>query len=172
MHNTFLGMAKSKKIFYTMGQVSEMFDLAPSTIRFWEKRFAILHPRKNAKGNRLFAVEDVENLKMIYHLTKEKRMTLDGAEKFMMQRRLAAKGEMSVVEVLQKIRSTLVEIRQEIESVERPSENQIIVHSEQVELLADTEEPQAATMEAQEVESEVQEVAEELKPRYIELTLF
>lgn len=172
MHNTFSGMAKSKKIYYTMGQVSEMFDLAPSTIRFWEKRFAILHPRKNAKGNRLFAVDDVENLKMIYHLTKEKRMTLDGAEKFLMQRRLATKGEMSVVEVLQKIRSTLVEIRQEIESVERPSEHQIIVHSEQVELLADAEEPQAVTEEHVADESEVQMVVTDEKPRYIELTLF
>ena len=71
---------KSRKIYYTMGEVSEMFDVNPSLIRFWEQKFDILKPDKNKKGNRLFTPKDVENLKLIYHLVKEKGMTLKGAQ--------------------------------------------------------------------------------------------
>ena len=60
----------SRKMFFSMGEVSEMFDVNPSLIRFWEKRFDVLKPHKNAKGNRMFTPEDVENLKLIYHLVK------------------------------------------------------------------------------------------------------
>lgn len=127
-------MAKSRRLYYTMGQVCEMFDLPSSTIRFWEKRFKILDPRKNAKGNRLFTPTDVENLKLIYHLTKEKKMTLSGAETYMMQRRTAAKGEMSMVEILQKIRATLVEIRQEIDTAEKAATDEIVIRSEQIDV--------------------------------------
>lgn len=101
-----------------MGQVCEMFDLPASTIRFWEQKFKILSPRKNAKGNRLFTPTDVENLKLIYHLTKEKKMTLDGAQQYITRRKTAVKSELTVVEILQRIKATLVEIRQEIESTE------------------------------------------------------
>lgn len=139
-------MAKSRRLYYTMGQVCEMFDLPASTIRFWEKRFKVLDPRKNAKGNRLFTPSDVENLKLIYHLTKEKKMTLSGAETFMMQRRAAAKGEMSMVEILQKIRSTLVEIRQEIETTEKSSQGAIVIRGEQI----DTELAPIASLEVAE----------------------
>ncbi len=111
-------MAKSRKIYYTMGQVCEMFDLPASTVRYWEQKFKILAPRKNAKGNRLFTPTDVENLKLIYHLTKEKKMTLSGAEEYITRRKTAARSELTVVEVLQRIKATLVEIRQEIESTE------------------------------------------------------
>ena len=71
---------KSKKIYYTMGEVSEMFDVNPSLIRFWEQKFDILKPDKNKKGNRLFTPADIENLKLIYHLVKENGMTLAGAQ--------------------------------------------------------------------------------------------
>ncbi len=132
-------MAKNRRLYYTMGQVCEMFDLPPSTIRFWEKRFKAIAPRKNAKGNRLFTPTDVENLKLIYHLVKEKKMTLSGAETYMMQRKAAAKGEMSMVEILQKIRATLVEIRQEIETAEQVHKEQddiqIVIKSEQIDEL-------------------------------------
>ena len=62
---------KSRKIYYTMGEVSEMFDVNPSLIRFWEQKFDILKPDKNKKGNRLFTPKDVENLKLIYHLVMQ-----------------------------------------------------------------------------------------------------
>lgn len=133
-------MAKSRRVYYTMGQICEMFDLPASTIRFWEKRFKVLAPRKNAKGNRLFTPSDVENLKVIYHLVKEKKMTLSGAETYMMQRKVAARGETTMVEILQRIRATLVEIRQELETAHqnehpKPNVKQVVIKSEQVDEL-------------------------------------
>ena len=111
----------AKKLFYSMGEVSEMFDVNPSLIRHWESKFEVLKPQKNKKGNRMFTPEDVENLKLIYHLVKERGMTLDGA-------RRALKGggmpgvarDMELLERLQSIRAQLVEVRNELkESAER-----------------------------------------------------
>ncbi|MDB5112797.1 MAG: MerR family transcriptional regulator, partial [Mucilaginibacter sp.] len=66
------------KMYYTMGEVSEMFDVNASLIRFYEKEFDVLKPKKNKKGNRLFTPEDVENLKIIFHLIRDKGYTLNG----------------------------------------------------------------------------------------------
>ena len=66
-----------------MGEVSEMFDVKPSLLRHWESKFDILRPHKNKKGNRMFTPEDVENLKLIYHLVKERGMTLNGAAQYL-----------------------------------------------------------------------------------------
>ena len=107
----------AKKLFYSMGEVSEMFDVNPSLIRHWESKFEVLKPQKNKKGNRMFTPEDVENLKLIYHLVKERGMTLDVA-------RRALKGGglpgVELLERLQSIRAQLVEVRNELkESAER-----------------------------------------------------
>ena len=64
-----------------MGEVAEMFDVNASLIRHWESKFDCIRPHKNKKGNRMFSPEDVEKLKQIYHLVKERGMTLDGANK-------------------------------------------------------------------------------------------
>lgn len=69
-----------EKLYYSIGEVAKAFDVNTSTLRFWEKEFPILKPKKNKKGNRYFTPKDIENLKMIYHLTKEKGYTLDGAK--------------------------------------------------------------------------------------------
>ena len=165
---------KGRRLYYTMGQVCELFDLPASTIRFWETRFSIIRPKKNAKGNRLFTPEDIENLKLIYHLTKEKKMTLAGAEKYMLQRKVAARGEMTVVELLQKIRSTLLEIRQELDTTEREEKNAVVVRGEQVETLDPTADEAPATYEepTYEAPAAAAPAPEEEKPRFIELTLF
>src|ERR1700744_2761459 len=68
------------KMYYTMGEVSEMFDVNASLLRFYEKEFDVLKPKKNKKGNRLFTPEDVENLKVIFHLIRDKGYTLNGAK--------------------------------------------------------------------------------------------
>ena len=102
-----------KKMFYSMGEVAEMFDVKPSLLRFWEGEFDILKPKRNKKGNRLFTPADVENLKVIYHLVKERGMTLEGAKRAMKRNRggssLAREAEL--LERLQKIRSALAEVR-------------------------------------------------------------
>lgn len=112
---------KPGKIYYSMGEVAEMFDVNSSLIRFWEQKFDILRPHKNKKGNRLFTPEDIENLKIIYHLVKEKGMTLAGAAQRIKQNRQGLERDMEVVERLQKIRSILMEIRQELKEENEPN---------------------------------------------------
>jgi len=105
---------KPEKLLYSMGEVTEMFDVKPSLIRFWEQRFDILKPKKNKKGNRLFTPADVKNLEIIYHLTKERGMTLAGVEKYLKNNRENAERETEIVRRLQTIRSLLMEIREEL----------------------------------------------------------
>lgn len=102
------------KIYYSMGEVAEMFDVKPSLIRFWEQKFDILKPHKNKKGNRMFTPEDVDNLKVIYHLVKEKGMTLLGAQKRIKDNKEGVRRDMEIVERLLNMKSILMEIRQEL----------------------------------------------------------
>jgi DNA-binding transcriptional MerR regulator len=67
------------KLYYSIGEIAKAFNVSTSLIRYWEQEFPILHPKKNKKGNRYFTPEDVKNLKIIYHLVKEKGYTSDGA---------------------------------------------------------------------------------------------
>ena len=109
----------AKKLFYSMGEVAEMFDVNASLIRHWETKFDILRPRKNKKGNRMFSPEDVENLKLIYHLVKERGMTLDGASRALKGKGLSEVArDMELLERLQAIRAQLVEVRNELKEPE------------------------------------------------------
>lgn len=108
-----------EKLFYTMGEVAEMFDVNQSLIRYWESQFRVLRPKRNKKGNRLFTPEDIRNLKLIYHLVKERGMTLEGAKKAL--RQAAADGaamnrDAELMERLQHIRSLLEEVREDLKS--------------------------------------------------------
>ena len=105
---------KKNKIYYSIGEVAEMFDVNTSLIRFWEKKFDIIKPHKNKKGNRMFTPKDVDNLKLIYHLVKERGMTLAGAQKRLKENKDGAVLDMDIVERLLNIRSMLVEIREEL----------------------------------------------------------
>ena len=99
----------AKKMFYSMGEVSEMFDVNPSLIRFWEQKFDILKPDKNKKGNRLFTPKDVENLKLIYHLVKEKGMTLKGAQMKLRENKAETETNFEVVKRLKAIKEELLQ---------------------------------------------------------------
>ena len=110
----------AEKLYYSMGEVAEMFDVRPSLLRHWESQFAVLRPKRNKKGNRLFTPQDVENLKLIYHLVKERGMTLDGARKALRSRR-ADKGvsrDTELMERLQRIRALLLEVREDLKADE------------------------------------------------------
>ena len=102
------------KLYYSIGEVARMFDVNASLIRFWEKEFEILQPRKNKKGNRLFTQEDLENLKIIYHLVKEKGYTLQGAKEHLKSSKGAESERQKVLDSLQKLRSFLVELKEEL----------------------------------------------------------
>lgn len=108
----------AEKIFYTMGEVAEMFDVNTSLLRHWESQFPILRPKRNKKGNRLFTPQDVEHLKMIYHLVKECGMTLDGARKVLRKEgaATAVERDTQLMEHLQRIRSLLVEVREDLKA--------------------------------------------------------
>ncbi len=106
---------EAKKMFYTMGELAEMFDVNTSLIRHWEGQFDIIKPQRNKKGNRLFTQQDVDNFKLIYHLVKERGMTLEGAKKAMKRGSVvsgsALERDVQIMERLQNLRSLLVEIR-------------------------------------------------------------
>lgn len=101
-----------------MGEVAEMFDVKPSLLRHWEAKFDILRPHKNKKGNRMFTPEDVENLKLIYHLVKERGMTLAGAAQYLKNGITdSMRRDMELLDRLQKIRAELVEVREQLKDV-------------------------------------------------------
>ncbi len=105
---------KIEKVFYTIGEVADLFGVNTSKIRFWENEFDILKPHKNNKGNRMFTPEDIENLKLINHLLKERGMTIKGAQKKLKENKEDTLQNFEVVSRLQEIRQMLVEIKDEL----------------------------------------------------------
>lgn len=103
---------KPEKLYYSIGEVSEMFNVNASLIRFWEKEFEIIKPKKNAKGNRLFTVKDIQNFKLIYHLVKEQKLTLDGARKKLKENKESINHDMNVIDRLKSIKQQLLDIKE------------------------------------------------------------
>lgn len=101
-----------EKQYYLIGEVADMLQLSPSLLRYWEKEFDILKPKKNAKGDRLFTRDDVENIKLIYHLVREKGYTLEGAKAQLKSNLGEAQKKLRMIEKLKKIRTFLVEIKE------------------------------------------------------------
>jgi DNA-binding transcriptional MerR regulator len=98
------------KQYYPIGEVATMFNVNISLIRFWEKEFDILQPRKNGKGDRLFRPEDIKNLKMIFFLLKEKKYTIEGAKTFLKKGKKATQG-LETVETLKNIKKMLIVLK-------------------------------------------------------------
>ena len=105
---------KVEKVYYTIGEASDMLDVPVSTVRFWENEFDILKPLKNKKGNRLFTQADMKNLKIIHHLLKNEGMTLSGVKKKMTEKWDEADYKFEVNESLLKIKNILLDIRDNI----------------------------------------------------------
>lgn len=106
---------KVEKLFYSIGEVAEIFNVNTSLIRFWEKEFTIIKPKKNKKGNRLFTKEDIENFHIIYHLVKERGMTLKGAQKKMKENREDTENNFEIIRTLEGIKQMLLEIKEEMD---------------------------------------------------------
>jgi len=102
------------KMYYTMGEMTEMFNVNASQIRFYEKEFDILQPKKNKKGNRLFTPEDIENLKIIFNLVDEKGFTLKGAKEYLKNNKTGVKENQKIIDSLEKLKSFLVNLAQEL----------------------------------------------------------
>jgi DNA-binding transcriptional MerR regulator len=103
-----------EKLYYSIGEVAEIFTVAPSLIRFWESEFDIIKPKKNRKGNRQFTKEDIDNVRTIYHLVKEKGFTLQGAKEMLRNDSQAVKDKMEMLDSLRNVRTFLVELREKI----------------------------------------------------------
>tara|TARA_E500000178_G_C17030847_1_gene760460 strand:+ start:2196 stop:2519 length:324 start_codon:yes stop_codon:yes gene_type:complete len=100
------------KTYYSIKEVSKIFNVNISLIRFWEKEFNIIKPKKNKKGNRYFTKNDIENLHLIYHLVKERKYTLDGARKKIRENKSESINNFKIIFELKKIRADLVAIRE------------------------------------------------------------
>jgi DNA-binding transcriptional MerR regulator len=102
------------KMYYTMGEVAILFDVNQSLIRFYEKEFDILQPKKNKKGNRYFTPEDIDNLKIIFNLIREKGYTLNGAKDYLKSNISGTKDNQRVISSLENLKKFLIEVRDEL----------------------------------------------------------
>lgn len=102
------------KRYYSIGEVSKAFNVNTSLIRFWDKEFDILKPKKNAKGNRMFTPEDVKNLQLIYHLVKERGFTLEGAKTHLKEGQKKTLDTFEIINKLEIIKSQLVHIKNQL----------------------------------------------------------
>ena len=103
-----------EKMYYTMGEVAAMFDVKQSLLRFYEKEFPVLQPKKNKKGNRLFSLEDIENLKVIFHLIRDKGYTINGAKDHLRNNSGETKDTQRVIDSLENIKKFLLEVRDQL----------------------------------------------------------
>jgi DNA-binding transcriptional MerR regulator len=110
------------KLYYTIGEASEMLQVNPSLIRYWEKEFSQLKPKKSRRGNRLFTVKDIEILKYIHFLVKVQGHTLEGAKKLLKTKKSDDLSEFKTLHTLKKVKKMLEDFRGELEE-ESPKEN-------------------------------------------------
>lgn len=103
-----------EKLYYSIGEVAEAFGVNASLIRFWEKEFDVIKPKKNAKGNRKFTREDIRNLELIYHLVKERGFTLEGAKIHLKEERQKTLSNFEIIRKLENIKSTLIKLKNQL----------------------------------------------------------
>jgi DNA-binding transcriptional MerR regulator len=105
---------KIEKVFFSISEVADMLGVNASLIRFWDKEFSVLKLQKTQKGNRIFTKEDIQQLRVIYHLVKEKGMTLKGAQHLLYRNREGVTKTAEVIEKLIEIKKQLSDIRNEM----------------------------------------------------------
>ena len=112
-----IDQSKLNKVYYTITEVAEMFHVNASLLRFWEKEFPaqLAKVKKNKKGDRYYSKQDIEKLQLIFHLVKERRMTLEGAREYLKSNKKKVKDEKTLVENLEKIREFLLDLKNNIQ---------------------------------------------------------
>lgn len=103
-----------EKRYYSIGEVAKAFGVNNSLIRFWEKEFDVLQPKKNAKGNRKFTPKDIKNLELIYHLVKERGFTLDGAKTHLKENKHQSLDSFEIIRKLENVKAQLLKIKQQL----------------------------------------------------------
>lgn len=110
---------QQEKRYYSIREVSEIFDVKTSLLRFWEKEFDIIQPKKTDKGTRQYRKEDIDAIRLVYHLVRERGLTLDGAKQRIRDNREGVVNNEEVVNRLKTIRSELIKLRDEFDEMER-----------------------------------------------------
>lgn len=103
-----------EKQYYGIGEVARAFGVNTSLIRFWEKEFDVLQPKKNAKGNRKFTPQDIKNLQLIYHLVKERGFTLDGAKTHLKEEKQKTLSNFDIIQKLEGVKAELIKIKNQL----------------------------------------------------------
>ena len=103
-----------EKRYYSIGELAKAFNVNASLIRFWDKEFDVLKPKKNAKGNRMFTPEDVTNLQLIYHLVKERGFTLEGAKVHLKEGQKKTLDKFEIIRKLEAIKTNLINLKNEL----------------------------------------------------------
>ena len=103
-----------EKRYYSIGELAKAFNVNASLIRFWDKEFDVLKPKKNAKGNRMFTPEDVKNLQLIYHLVKERGFTLEGAKVHLKEGQKKTLDKFDIIRKLEAIKTNLINLKNEL----------------------------------------------------------
>ncbi|PCE65761.1 MerR family transcriptional regulator [Sediminicola luteus] len=103
-----------EKLYYSIGEVAKAFGVNTSLIRFWEKEFDEIKPKKNAKGNRKFTPQDIKNLELIYHLVKERGFTLEGAKTHLKEEKKKTLTNFEIIRKLEGIKAELIKIKSQL----------------------------------------------------------
>ncbi len=101
-----------EKRYYNIGEVAKAFEVNTSLIRFWEKEFDVLQPKKNAKGNRKFTPEDIKNLELIFHLVKERGFTLEGAKTYIKESKKKSLDRFEIIQKLEHVKLELLKLKE------------------------------------------------------------
>lgn len=102
------------KRYYSIGEVAEAFKVNTSLIRFWEKEFDVIKPKKNAKGNRKFTPEDIKNLELIFHLVKERGFTLEGAKIHLKEEKQQTLSNFEIIRKLEGVKAELINLKNQL----------------------------------------------------------
>lgn len=103
-----------ERLYYNIGEVAQAFGVNTSLIRFWEKEFDALKPKKNAKGNRKFTPQDIKNLELIYHLVKERGFTLEGAKIHLKENKQKTLDQFEIIRKLESVKAELIKIKEQL----------------------------------------------------------
>lgn len=112
-----LNTNKELKQFYTISEVSEMFSLPASLLRFWEKEFPSIHPKKSPTGARMYTKEDLEEIRLVNDLVKGRNMKIAAARELIQRNRDGAKNSSDLLQRMLSVREQLVAIKNELEGI-------------------------------------------------------
>ncbi len=104
----------SKKLYYSIGEVSDMFQINPSSLRYWETEFTIIKPKKNKKGDRFYTAADIKKLHLIYYLLRFKKYTIEAAKDYLKKHKEEAEVRFELVQSLQQMKAFLLNIKADL----------------------------------------------------------